>query len=117
MYLRPDDRDRKPVVAANVRTNDVVLKISVPKRTGLKRKRGSEDPFAGPTRELEVEPRKQAKSSSPGVENPPRNASHLLRSLHDSEGKYDINIVGRVEETHRFRGLSQFLLNLQIVTK
>lgn len=117
LYLRPGDGDRKPVIAANVRTNDAVLKITVPKRTGLKRKRGSDDPFAEPSQESEIEPRKQAKPSTPGVENPLRNASRLLRSLRDSEGKYGMSIVGRIEETHRFRGMSQVLFNTKLVTK
>lgn len=117
LYLRPGDRDRKPVVASNVRTNDVVLKITVPKRTGLKRKRGSEDPFAGSSQESEVEQRKQAQPSSPGFENVLKNASRLLRSLRDSVDKYSMSIAGRVEETHRFRGMAQVLTDSNLLTK
>lgn len=83
----------------------------------MKRKRGSADPFAGPSQESEVEPRKRAKPASPGVEDALKDASRLLRSLRDREDKYIMSIVGRVEETHRFRGVSQVLPLSKLLTK
>jgi general transcription factor 3C polypeptide 5 (transcription factor C subunit 1) len=43
--LRPDDALAKPVMSNTVKTNNLLLKVTVPKRTGRKRKRGSDGPF------------------------------------------------------------------------
>ena len=104
LYLKPGDRDFKPIVAFNVRTNDIVLRISVPKRTGRKRKRGSDDAFTEPVQD-ELDTDEQARSSSLAIKQPVRKASRLLRSLRDNEKKYDVSIAGRIEETYRFRSM------------
>lgn len=95
----------KPVIAKNVVTNDLVLKVTIPKRTGLKRKRGTCGPFqespqspAGLPSTLEPEP---AASVS-------RDTRYMLRGLRDNAQKYQIKPVGSIFQTHRFRGAHSY---------
>lgn len=79
-------------------SNNVLLKVTVPKRTGRKRKRGSDEPFT---------------EAIPEDESPTRQTSKdLLRSLQDNASKYRIEAVGKVERTHLFRGMDRFILNI-----
>ena len=78
------------------------MKVSVPKRTGRKRKRGSSGPFL-PEGHVEGAP-----------ENPqgdkPRNslvdAATVFRCLQDNASKYTVSVAGLIGETHRFRSES-----------
>lgn len=72
-------------------SNNVLLKVTVPRRTGRKRKRGSGEPFTGAVPEDEHPTRRTSKD--------------LLRSLQDNASKYRLETVGRVERTHLFRGM------------
>jgi general transcription factor 3C polypeptide 5 (transcription factor C subunit 1) len=73
-------------------TNNILLRVTVPKWTGRKRKRGSDEPFTD-------------SSSVPGhTESERRDAKTRLRNLRDNVGKYTVEAVGRVERTHVFRG-------------
>ncbi len=74
----------------------MLLKITVPKRTGRKRKRGSSDPFL---HEHELEAGGNAASHpSPHV-----SASTIYRSLKDNATTHKVALAGIVDETHRFR--------------
>jgi general transcription factor 3C polypeptide 5 (transcription factor C subunit 1) len=92
LFLRPDDPLSRPLKSTNTASNNVLLKVTVPKRTGRKRKRGSNEPFQDAPVETIAEsvPRPTAKN--------------LLRSLRDNESKYQIKPIGKVERTHVFRG-------------
>jgi general transcription factor 3C polypeptide 5 (transcription factor C subunit 1) len=92
--LRPGDAMARPVQSTNVPSNNVLLKVTVPKRTGRKRKRGSNGPFTGPD---------AADSEETGP--PRRTAKDLLRSLSDNPTNYQIEPVGSIAQTHVFRGL------------
>jgi general transcription factor 3C polypeptide 5 (transcription factor C subunit 1) len=121
LYLRPDDRTCAPVLSHNSPCTNVLLKITVPKRTGRKRKRGSQDPY--------VEDSNDEVSASSGLNLPngqsPELRSHsrldnprkILRILKDNIGKYVIEPAGSIETTHRYRGLLlQFLVSIRILT-
>lgn len=95
MSLRPDDPFAKRMLAIPVTTNNVLLKVTVPKRTGRKRKRGSAGPFLA---EHESDP-KSATSDSPYVK-----ADTVFRSLQDNATKYTVLPVGVIDEAHRVRG-------------
>ncbi|KAK5797419.1 hypothetical protein VI817_003710 [Penicillium citrinum] len=96
LLLRPEDALSRPVKSMSNPSNNVLLQVTVPKRTGRKRKRGSNEPFQdGHAEPTESVPRPTAKD--------------LLRSLRDNELKYDIKPVGRVERTHVFRGMPDFV--------
>ncbi len=88
----------------------MLLKITVPKRTGRKRKRGSQDPYvmdSSGTVEKAADP-------APGKGPPTELQSHsrldnpkwLLRALKDNVGIYQIEAVGSIDQTHRYRGMS-----------
>src|SRR3954454_8301226 len=45
LNFHPEDPAARPLLSINATTNNILLKITVPKCTGRKRKRGSELPF------------------------------------------------------------------------
>lgn len=94
--LRPNDPLAKRIASAGVESRNVLVKVTLPKRTGRKRKRGSDEPFAEP-----AQPARQSASIT---------APDLLRRLRDNEGKYEIEPVAVLRETHRFRTLPDFQL-------
>ncbi|KAH7413776.1 RNA polymerase III transcription factor IIIC subunit-domain-containing protein [Phaeosphaeria sp. MPI-PUGE-AT-0046c] len=99
--LRPDDPFAKRLLSTAVTTNNLLLKVTVPKRTGRKRKRGSAGPFCT---EDELD---QSTGTARGT-NPPTNrvhtdASTIFKSLQDNASTYKVSLAGVVDETHRFR--------------
>jgi general transcription factor 3C polypeptide 5 (transcription factor C subunit 1) len=85
----------------------VVLKVTVPKRTGRKRKRGSKGPWLG---DIDFsEPGEQTFDgvnicSTARLDDP----KVLRRKLEDNVGKYEVEAAGIIKHTHRFRGLADF---------
>lgn len=92
----------------NARTHNVLLKITVPKRTGRKRKRGSNGPWQG---DIEV-PDADGPPDSPGdkvcsiarLDDP----KILQRKLQDNVEDYRVEPVGVIKHTHRFRAPADF---------
>ncbi|GAB1192939.1 hypothetical protein APSETT444_002140 [Aspergillus pseudonomiae] len=100
LYLRPEDAMSRPIQSTSLPSNNILLKVTVPRRTGCKRKRGSDEPFTG------------VPVSTLGPEfQPRRSARELLRSLRDNVGKYQIEPVGLVNRTHVFRGMPDFVFS------
>ncbi|KAI4179270.1 MAG: hypothetical protein L6R41_007936 [Letrouitia leprolyta] len=93
-YLHPGNPNSRPIPSFNTKTTNVLLKVTVPKRTGRKRKRGSEDAF------LELP---KAPSSRPSLLSDPNDAKFLFQSLQDNSDRYVVEAVGPVQQTHRFR--------------
>ena len=93
--------------SGNVRTNNILLEVTVPRRTGRKRKRGSTDAYV-----FEEDPSaatsNQRRQLGPMLY--PQNTRRMLRSLQDNAGKYVIRPMGTIEQTHRFRGMLPRLL-------
>lgn len=91
----------------NARTHNVVLKVTVPKRTGRKRKRGSDGPWQGDVEIPDVAAASEGKEqvASVGRQDEPK---VLRKKLADNVGKYEVEAVGVVRHTHRFRGLADF---------
>ncbi|KAK2624008.1 hypothetical protein QTJ16_006642 [Diplocarpon rosae] len=117
LYLRYNDPMCVPLLSHNAPTNNVLLKITVPKRTGRKRKRGSQDPFtadgnvAASTLATETDSDIQADIPQPptlnsvsGMDDPTK----LLRKLKDNVGEYRVEAVGEIRQTHRYRSMSDF---------
>lgn len=93
-------------------SHNVVLKVTVPKRTGRKRKRGTDGPWEG---EVEMthaprsrSPREQICSKS-RLDNP----KVLRRKMQDNVDNYDVEAVGVIKHTHRFRGMADFHWSLK----
>ncbi|KAK3936157.1 transcription factor tau subunit sfc1 [Diplogelasinospora grovesii] len=107
LYLRYDNPTVRPLTSHNALTHNVVVKVTVPKRTGRKRKRGSDGPWEGSVEEAngndECHPSGQVCSrdrlDAPKV---------LRRKLSDNVGKYTVEPIGVVTNTHRYRGLTDF---------
>jgi general transcription factor 3C polypeptide 5 (transcription factor C subunit 1) len=101
LYLRPDDPMCAPIVSHNATTNNLLIRITAPKRTGRKRKRGSQEPFHdsnddGNTDRLILDGAEgQMTHASP---------SRILRTLQENSKKYSVEVVGKITHTQRFRG-------------
>lgn len=111
LYLRQEDPLCTPVLSHNSSTNNILLKITVPKRTGRKRKRGSQDPY---TEEPALPASAKHGESTPKLPSDLRshsrrdNPQELLRTLKDNVGRYKVEAVAEIDRTHRFRGLADF---------
>ncbi|KAF1954110.1 hypothetical protein CC80DRAFT_493958 [Byssothecium circinans] len=94
--LRPDDPLAKRLLSTPVSTNNLLLKVTVPKRTGRKRKRGSTDPFL---------PEDEAEAHAAAKEKTYVEAVSIFRRLQDNATNYTVSVAGLIDETHRFRNL------------
>ncbi|KAL3477682.1 RNA polymerase III transcription factor IIIC subunit-domain-containing protein [Aspergillus californicus] len=100
IVLRPEDAMARPLQSISLPSSNILLQVTVPKRTGRRRKRGSDEPF---TEDPEF---------SGATDGPPRPTAHeLLRTLRDNVGKYQVKPVGLVERTHVFRGMPDFVFS------
>ncbi|KAH7246413.1 RNA polymerase III transcription factor IIIC subunit-domain-containing protein [Fusarium tricinctum] len=106
-YLTPENPFCKPIMSHNARSHDVVLKVTVPKRTGRKRKRGTNGPWEG---DVEVTGTEDQPPVNEGVASYARldDPKVLRRKLEDNVDDYHVEAVGIIRNTHRFRGLSDF---------
>lgn len=110
LSLRPHDPIAKKLVSREVPVQNVLLRVSIPRRTGRKRKRGSDEPFA-----FHPDPTLLRDEEETVLRDPqPLDASQLLRRLGDTAGKHVIQPVGTVRESHRFRGMA-FLASLGVL--
>ncbi|KAL8827581.1 MAG: hypothetical protein Q9191_003097, partial [Dirinaria sp. TL-2023a] len=110
LYFKPGNRESKPVSARIAKTSDVVLKVTLPKRTGRKRKRGSDDPFEASSDDSCPQASSQ-RTGTPRIPPASAKASYVLRSLRDNQEIYEVEAVGHVNETHRFRTLPDFVFS------
>lgn len=108
LYLHPGNRMSKPLQATNRGTNNVLLKVTVPKRTGLKRRKGSRGPYYEGLDDVvqsEACTKRQKKSSMT------RDARHLLQTMRDNPATYQVQVTGIIERTHRFRGNRRIMVS------
>jgi general transcription factor 3C polypeptide 5 (transcription factor C subunit 1) len=114
IYLRPNDPMCAPLLSNAAHSNNLLLKVMVPKRTGRKRKRGTLGPFLEPN---EINPTRPASAGSEKEATEKHDTqSHsrldpqrkVLKILKDNVGKYKIDVIGEIKQTHRFRGLADF---------
>ncbi|KAF4988601.1 hypothetical protein FDECE_14979 [Fusarium decemcellulare] len=106
-YLTPESPFCKPIMSHNARSHNVVLKVTVPKRTGRKRKRGTDGPWEGDVEVTDAETQpgtKEEVSSYARLDDP----KVLRRKMADNVDKYQVEAVGIIKNTHRFRGLADF---------
>jgi general transcription factor 3C polypeptide 5 (transcription factor C subunit 1) len=116
----------RPLTSHNAATHNIILKVIVPKRTGRKRKRGSDVPFEhhdgspgqqdGVQQDIVQDVPANGNSGHENPVQPPPISSHshldtpslLRRKLRDTIGAYTLEPIGVVHNTHRYRGLSDF---------
>ncbi|ESZ94358.1 hypothetical protein SBOR_5267 [Sclerotinia borealis F-4128] len=104
LFLRIQDPTCEPILSYNSITNNVLLKITVPKRTGRKRKRGSQDPYTDdghPVSEVTHCQNSMSDIQSHSLNDKP---TSILRKLRDNVGKYTVEAAGAIEQSHRYRG-------------
>lgn len=94
LMLNPEDVMSRPIRSTSKQTNNVLLKVTVPRRTGRRRKRGSQGPFVDSHRDDVATPADQL------------DARELLQRLKENVGRYQVDVVGQVNRTHVFRGMS-----------
>ena len=94
--LRTNDPLAKKISSVGVDTRNILVKVTLPKRTGRKRKRGSNEPFEEPLWE-------EGESNSV-------TALDLLARMRDNKDSYSIEPIGMINETHRFRNPPDFQL-------
>lgn len=109
LYMHPDDPMSQPLSASAIKTSNVVLQIMVPKRTGLKRRRGGLNPYSEDTDELS---RSSSGSRSVQEHEHLKSVDYLLRSLRDNADNYKVEPIGSIQITHRFRRIASCLLRL-----
>lgn len=92
LQLRSEDPFRRPIHSKSATTSNIVLRITVPRRTGRKRKRGSTEPFSdvGSVDDLQKS----------------QDVTFMMKSLADNPQTSKIEALGIVQESHRFRGMS-----------
>ncbi|KAH8908982.1 hypothetical protein BR93DRAFT_977074 [Coniochaeta sp. PMI_546] len=77
LYFRPDNPTVRPLTSHNAASHNVIVKVTVPKRTGRKRKRGSDGPFeyhdAPPVKKspVQVDPHQENPTRQESVEDNP----------------------------------------------
>jgi len=103
LYLRYDNPTARPLTSHNALTHNVVLKVTVPKRTGRKRKRGTNGPWEG---DVEQPTAGQDSVISPELLSRDRldTPRVIRRKLQDNVGKYAVEPIGVINNTHRYRG-------------
>ncbi|WDK12468.1 hypothetical protein CGRA01v4_03747 [Colletotrichum graminicola] len=111
-YLNPESPFRRPIMSHSATSHNVVLKIIVPKRTGRKRKRGTDGPWEG---KVEVADVSRLGSSGEQICSRSRldNPKVLRRKMQDNVDNYDVEAVGVIKHTHRFRGMADFHWGLE----
>ncbi|KAI4844638.1 hypothetical protein E4T45_08064, partial [Aureobasidium sp. EXF-8846] len=105
LSLRPHDPLVKKLVSKEMPVQNVLLRVTVPKRTGRKRKRGSNDSFEFPGERTEI-----SWSDAEHTMSIPLTAEQLRRRLVDNVDAYTTQPVATIKQTHRFRALPDFQL-------
>ncbi|EXJ91621.1 hypothetical protein A1O3_00171 [Capronia epimyces CBS 606.96] len=93
LSFQPDDPSSRTVISYNRKTNNLLLKFTVPKRTERKRKRGSDQPFVD-------------HSTDPFQR---RDSRYLLRSLRDNPHANEAEVVGVIRSTHVWRTMPDYV--------
>ncbi|OKL64285.1 hypothetical protein UA08_00544 [Talaromyces atroroseus] len=98
LSLRPEDPLAGTVESMNRQTNNILLKVTVPKWTGRKRKRGSDEPFT-----------MSSDSTQQDIERERQSCAFRQRSLMDNVHQYSVEVMGTVERTHNFRSIPDYV--------
>ncbi|CAI4210284.1 unnamed protein product [Parascedosporium putredinis] len=113
LYMDPENAFCPSILSHNASTHNVLLKVTVPRRTGRKRKRGTGEPWEG-----EVSASGTAAPQASGLRDQvasQKRADHpktVLRKLQDNPESYQVETVGVIKHTHRYRGLMDFQVDL-----
>lgn len=89
LSFHPQDPAAHTIIANRRQTDNVLLSITVPKRTGRKRKRGSNDPWI-------------EDDHLPALR---KDSSYLLRSLIDNPKTHNVRALSAISSTHVWRSM------------
>jgi len=103
LWFRPDNPAAKPITSHHAASNNILLRVTVPRRTGRKRKRGTEDAFQDAV--IPMRKGQLGRVTSTARLDKPRS---ILRRLQDNADDYSIEAVGMIHDSHRYRGLADF---------
>lgn len=90
-------------------SHNIVFKITVPKRTGRKRKRGSNGPWQGEAQG----PTDLGAESSFCSQKQLDETQVLRRKLQDNADKYEAEAIGVIKHTHRYRAMLDFNVSMK----
>ncbi|KAH9901826.1 hypothetical protein F4778DRAFT_127272 [Xylariomycetidae sp. FL2044] len=107
LWFRPENPTANPIVSHHAATNNVLLKITVPKRTGRKRKRGSGEAFSGDASTSNPASRSRYATTVGSVSRQDAPTS-IIHKMQDNPDKYKVEAVGMIRDSHRYRGLADF---------
>ncbi|KAI0490375.1 hypothetical protein F4859DRAFT_457910 [Xylaria cf. heliscus] len=107
LWFRPDNPASKPIISHHAATNNILLKITVPRRTGRKRKRGTNEPFSGDSNVLDTTTLASQTNTVGSVARRDRPRT-ILRRLQDNPDHHQAEAVGMIRDSHRYRGLADF---------
>lgn len=93
LYLNYEDPASGAIVSHNTASHNVLLKITLPKRTGRKRKRATDGPWQGEVVEMDTDTHLDL-----------NDASTLRQKIKDNQDDHEVEVVGLVKQTHRYRG-------------
>ncbi|KAF2153559.1 hypothetical protein K461DRAFT_142091 [Myriangium duriaei CBS 260.36] len=103
--LRADDPFARKLHSQKFDVSHVLLRVALPKRTGRKRKRGTNDPFEFHGNDQVVNTTDDSKDRSLPIK-----ADQLLQKLKVAGNDVDIDAIAPIRTTHRFRSLPDFQL-------
>ncbi len=96
LKFNPSDPTARNLASLPDTTDNVLLRITVPKRIG-KRKRGSNEPFVPLQTPIPVM----------------RDVNYLLRSMRDNKEKTAVEVIGSIRQSHVWRSMPDFDYSIQ----
>ncbi|KAH7033380.1 RNA polymerase III transcription factor IIIC subunit-domain-containing protein [Microdochium trichocladiopsis] len=104
LWFRPHNPAAKPITSHHAASNNILLRVTVPRRTGRKRRRGTDDEFQPAT----PAPPRRSHVGRVGSANRQDKPKSILRRLQDNAEEYRVEAVGMIHDSHRYRGLADF---------
>ncbi|KIW07341.1 hypothetical protein, variant 2 [Verruconis gallopava] len=93
----------KTIYSKKIDVNHLLLKVTVPKRTGRRRKIGSNVPFHDQGAHQNATMNDHIAPSHDSAD-----ARALLHALRDNKDKSFVQVMGKIDQTHRFRSMPDF---------
>lgn len=97
LSFNPQDATSRTIMSYPKSSSNVLLRVSVPKRTGRKRKRGSSEPYVA---DVHSQPLK-------------KDASYLIRSMADNSIRYSVSAMSSISTMHVWRGMPDYVYSVQ----
>lgn len=99
LYLNYGDPAAGGLTSHNAASHNVLLKVTLPRRTGRKRKRGSDGPWEGDFVDSPSSTPNNGAESQLNLDD----AETLKRKLQDNYDDYKVEAMGLIKQTHRYR--------------